>query len=139
MYEHEFELLWQTQQRFSPDILSDDLRDRIHESIFSQRPLKSQDDLIGVCKYYPKEKKLPKSHPLATEFIILGYLNNLTFTDADSTTISVQEHFGDKIEEKLQEGIELFRSKKEVTLADIIKWLEIADSRHINTSKKTWK
>jgi CRISPR-associated endonuclease Csn1 len=49
MYRSEFELLWDTQAKHHPDLLTEDLRKRVYLAIFYQRPLKDQSDKIGIC------------------------------------------------------------------------------------------
>jgi CRISPR-associated endonuclease Csn1 len=49
MYRDEYEVIWETQQKHYPDILTDELKQRLYKAIFHQRRLKSQDDLIGIC------------------------------------------------------------------------------------------
>ena len=50
MYEKEFELLWEVQSSFYPDILTDSAKEKIYQAIFHQRPLKPSEDKIGFCK-----------------------------------------------------------------------------------------
>jgi CRISPR-associated endonuclease Csn1 len=98
MYRHEFDVLWTEQSKYHPE-LTDELKKTLKEIIFSQRSLKSQEDKVGFCKYFPEKRKISKSHPLAQEFIILGYLNNLTvFRDAQKRdTLNIAEIFGENL------------------------------------------
>ncbi|MEP9411157.1 MAG: hypothetical protein HRF42_07085 [Candidatus Brocadia sp.] len=47
MYEEEFELIWQEQQKYYPALLNQALKVSIHRAIFFQRPLKRQKYLAG--------------------------------------------------------------------------------------------
>lgn len=97
-YENEFDQIWQTQQRFYPDILTETNKNRIrNEIIYYQRPLKSQKGLVSVCTFegkkysdkrsgYSKEvfsgpKVAPKSSPLFQVSKIWQELNNIEITN----------------------------------------------------------
>lgn len=74
LLEDEFDYLWRVQAQYHPELTSD-LRDAIRDTLFFQRPLKPVTP--GRCTFFPEEFRLPKWHPLAQEFIILGQLNAL--------------------------------------------------------------
>lgn len=51
-YINEFNTIWETQQKFYPEILTEDLKLKIRdEIIYYQRPLKSQKGLVSVCEF----------------------------------------------------------------------------------------
>ncbi len=51
-YISEFNTIWETQQKFYPEILTEDLKLKIRdEIIYYQRPLKSQKGLVSVCEF----------------------------------------------------------------------------------------
>lgn len=77
MYEHEFELLWQSQQRFHPQVLTSPLKAAVHNTIFHQRPLKLQKNLIGKCQFEPKRKRAAKAWLEAQRFRLLQDINHL--------------------------------------------------------------
>ena len=101
-YLDEFEKIWSTQAQFYPDILTNNLKKEIRDTvIFYQRKLKSQKGLIGFCEFESKEieivkedgklvKKLigsrvaPRSSPLFQEFKIWQNLHNVTVRKKDS-------------------------------------------------------
>ena len=101
-YLDEFEKIWSTQAQFYPDILTNNLKKEIRDTvIFYQRKLKSQKGLIGFCEFESKEieivkedgklvKKLigsrvaPRSSPLFQEFKIWQNLHNVTIRKKDS-------------------------------------------------------
>lgn len=94
-YIDEFNTIWDTQRNFYPEILTDELKDKICDTIiFYQRRLRSQKGLIAHCEFESKEiivktpegkeKKVisgprvcPKSSPLFQEFKIWQTINNL--------------------------------------------------------------
>jgi len=85
MYLHEFEVLWNVQATFNPQIYTQELKDKLgHEKegvLFFQRPLKSQKGLIGKCTFEPGKTKAPSSSPLYQEFRAWQFINNLQYGD----------------------------------------------------------
>ncbi len=78
MYAEEFEQLWNKQASFAPKLLTKALKVAIHNTIFFQRPLKSQGHLIGKCTFEPTRKRASKAIPPAQRFRILQDINHLT-------------------------------------------------------------
>lgn len=64
-YINEFNKIWDTQQKYYPEVLTEQnkavVRDQI---IFYQRRLKSQKGLVGECQFEKHHKVTPKSSPL---------------------------------------------------------------------------
>lgn len=82
MYENEFDLLWEKQAEYCPELLTDDLRHKIrNEIIFYQRPLKPCDELIGKCELEEEEIRCPKGNWYARRFRLLQDLNNMKIED----------------------------------------------------------
>ena len=80
-YENEFDLIWEKQHSFYPDILTEDLKNEIkNRTIFYQRPLKSAKHLVARCQFFPKKRVIPRSHPLFQEFRIWQMFGNLRIT-----------------------------------------------------------
>jgi CRISPR-associated endonuclease Csn1 len=77
MYEHEFELIWQTQRTYSPDVLDDDLKPRISRLLFFQRPIAAQEHLIGFCELEKDERRTPWAFLEAQRFRALQKVNDL--------------------------------------------------------------
>lgn len=77
MYAEEFEQLWNRQATFAPEQLTHALKVAIHNSIFFQRPLKSQKHLVGKCTFEPTRKRAAKAVLLAQRFRILQDVNHL--------------------------------------------------------------
>ena len=61
----------------------DSLRLAIHNSIFRQRPLRSQKHLVGKCPLEPKKARAQIGHPAFEEFRMLSFVNNLSLEDSD--------------------------------------------------------
>jgi CRISPR-associated endonuclease Csn1 len=82
MYKHEFDRIWAAQQPHHPDILTDDLRKKVHRAIFHQRPLKNQAFLIGWCEFEQKPRFRPRRRApwgllIAQRFRMLQQVNDL--------------------------------------------------------------
>jgi len=54
-----------------------DLKDRLQNAIFYQRPLKSQKGLVAKCTLEPKRKRIAISHPLFEEFRMWESINRI--------------------------------------------------------------
>jgi CRISPR-associated endonuclease Csn1 len=81
LYEEEFEMIWDKQKQFYPDILNDINKKLIkNDCIFYQRPLKSQKHLVGKCRFEPKKRVSPRSSFDFQEFRIWQTLNNIRVT-----------------------------------------------------------
>lgn len=81
LFEQEFSELWDKQAEFYPAILTDELRDRIWQIIFFQRPLVPPK--IGLC-LFEDEKRLPKAHPVFQELRLYQTINALRIRDSVS-------------------------------------------------------
>lgn len=80
MTEEEFNLIWETQAGFHPDVFTEDAREELHDIIFFQRPLKPQPR--GLCRFEWSEGELRcyKALPSFQRFRVLQEINNLQFT-----------------------------------------------------------
>lgn len=96
-YLDEFNTIWEKQKQFYPEILTEELKSQIRDTIiFYQRRLKSQKGLLSICEFEGKSieievdgKKIlkkvgprvcPKSSPLFQEFKIWAQLNNIEYS-----------------------------------------------------------
>lgn len=75
MIADEFDQLWQAQQRFHPQLLTDDKRATLRDIILFQRPLKPVDP--GRCSFHPEEHRLSLAHPVGQQLRIYQELNHL--------------------------------------------------------------
>lgn len=100
MYEDEFEQIWNSQKNYHAQ-LTDELKKRISDAIFKQRPLKSQKHLIGDCELEKGRKRAPIAIIPAQRFRYLQTLNNLLVDGRELTKderkqlIEVLENEGD--------------------------------------------
>lgn len=84
MYIEEFDIIWEKQALYYPEILTDKLRDFIRNNImFFQRPLKSQKHLIGKCNFEKDKPRAKKASFEYQEFRMLQQVNNLIISGGD--------------------------------------------------------
>lgn len=70
-YIEEFETIWKKQTRYYPEILTDEARQIIQkETIYYQRPLKSQKGLVSVCEFEGKLKTITSADGKTKELLI---------------------------------------------------------------------
>lgn len=102
-YLDEFEEIWNCQKQFHSE-LTDQLKTEIRDiTIFYQRKLKSQKNLISFCEFESQEKIInehkktiglkvtPKSSPLFQEFKIWQVLHNLEFKNKTTKEVFVPD------------------------------------------------
>lgn len=77
MVKDEFEKIWNKQARFHPEILTTNLKEKIHRAMFYQRPLKTQRHLVGGCDLEPGRKRAPWACLEAQRFRLLQRVNDL--------------------------------------------------------------
>lgn len=118
MYEAELRAIWERQKEFYPNMLTDDLFQKIHRTIIEQRPLAPQE--VGVCQFEEGEKRAPKASPYFQRARILQDLNHLELV---SGTLSPENR------EKVKK---LLLTKKEVRFDDIRKKLGLPPSAIFN-------
>ena len=80
MFQKEFAAIWDEQARHHS--LGVAARADIYRTIFHQRPLKSQKNLIGRCTLIPGEARAPISKRLYQRFRVYQTVNNLSIRGA---------------------------------------------------------
>lgn len=92
MFEHEFELIWSSQQPHHASVLTQELHDRIWTLLFFQRPISAQKHLIGTCELErgdekrPAKRRAPWATMAAQRFRMLQKINDLVVLDASLRT-----------------------------------------------------
>ncbi|MBS1815955.1 MAG: type II CRISPR RNA-guided endonuclease Cas9 [Acidobacteria bacterium] len=76
MFEDEFAKIWDAQQPHHASVLTPELRNRISNLLFFQRPIALQKDLIGPCELEPGQKRAPWPSLLAQRFRLLQKVND---------------------------------------------------------------
>ena len=108
MYYDEFTQIWEKQKEYYPDLLTKEALDKIRdEVIFFQRKLKSQKKKVGMCKFEPKKRRAPISHPIYQEFRMLQQVNNLRLTDSQRFDSPLTEEERTRLIEYLMDNVEL--------------------------------
>lgn len=83
-FEDEFDKIMESQTSRSTNLFTEGQVKELKDIIFFQRDLKDQSDLIGECKFEEGEKRAPKGHPLAEEFVIWHTINNIEVHPVDT-------------------------------------------------------
>jgi len=111
MYEDEFERIWSVQERHHPNILTPQLKERIHRAIFFQRPLKIRKEFIGACAHEPKRKRAPIALLEAQRFRLIEQVNNTRIQMPDGTVVPLSPDQRTKLVEALETKGDLTFSK----------------------------
>jgi len=128
MYEDEFNKIWEKQKNFHPD-LTDELKDRIHDAIFHQRPLKSQKHLIGECELEPGQKRALKALLICQKFRFLQKINDTTVLEPGRTPRPFSH-------EERQKLISELDKKSELTFAQVRKLLKLSNDCRFTSADK---
>lgn len=117
MYDQEFNLLWDTQAHYHPE-LTNALKERIFDIIFHQRPLKPQEK--GKCQLEPGKPRASFAWPVCQQFRIYQEVNNLVLLDFDRKEQPLTPEQRDIIvDELLTTGKVSFKSlRKKLKLAE---------------------
>ena len=75
MYDDEFNIIWDKQAEFYPEILTDDFKDKIHHTIFDQRPIKFKKSTIGMCELEKNKRRAPTLILDAQRFRLIHMIN----------------------------------------------------------------
>lgn len=94
-YKAEFNYICEIQK------ITGDLKDKLYNAIFYQRPLKSQKGLVAKCTLEPKRKRIALSHPLFEEFRMWESINR----------IKIKREFDDKLDFLNKEEKELIKNE----------------------------
>ncbi|MCB1026095.1 MAG: type II CRISPR RNA-guided endonuclease Cas9, partial [Acidobacteria bacterium] len=84
MIEQEFEEFWSKQTNFHPTILNNELKAEIKDTIFFQRPIRSQRGLIGKCSFETDKKRCDMARQPAQRIRFWQDINNLKLQDENS-------------------------------------------------------
>jgi CRISPR-associated endonuclease Csn1 len=126
MYEKEFDLLWQKQAEFYPELKDAAYYKKIrHQTIFYQRPLKPTDELVGRCELEPTEQRCPRGDFYARRFRMLQDVNNLKIHNPDGSESELSP-------EQRQTVFVMLSEKKEVSFDEIRKKLGLMETQTFN-------
>jgi CRISPR-associated endonuclease Csn1 len=92
MFEQEFALIWDAQAKHHASLLREELRDRVHELLFFQRPISAQKHLVGTCELergddkHPPKRRAPWATMAAQRFRMLQKINDLVVIGTKNQT-----------------------------------------------------
>ncbi len=130
LLEEEFDKVWQAQSAYHPDVLGDDLRERLRRIIFGQRPLKPP--RVGRCLYVPEEERLAKAHPLFQELRLYQEVNHLTIIEPNGHKRPLTLEERDKL-------ILALRGARKKTFSALRKLLKLPAGARFNKESETRK
>lgn len=135
MVEDEFDMFWETQSGFYPDLLTNYLKADLKNVIFYQRPISSQRGLIGKCTFENDKKRCDMARQDAQRMRYWQDINNLRLQDR--ATLNWRSL---KPVEKLllADALENLK-KKDFTYDDLRRTLKIGDDVRINFDEKNIK
>lgn len=113
MYEDEFEQLWEEQGKYHGEVLTGELKDRVYESIFYQRPPKYKEP--GVCEL-DGEPRAMRACWAARQFKLWQTASNF------------------RVESKYKEPQPLEGDHRE----ELVKWMARSKSVKFGTIRKKW-
>jgi len=136
MYTHEFDMLWEKQRQFYPE-LTDEIKIVIKDkTLFHQRPLKSVSHLIGKCTLEPEKRRCHKNSLDFQKYRILEQVNRLEFIDPDGVVYNFSrkpdEDFEPAVKEKREKLIHELWREKERSFDQIKKLLELPKETQCN-------
>lgn len=79
LVEKEFDVLWNVQSRFAPELFTLEKREALRDTIFHQRDLRPVKP--GRCTLFPEEERAPLALPSQQRFRICQEVNNLRKID----------------------------------------------------------
>jgi CRISPR-associated endonuclease Csn1 len=135
MIEDEFDLFWEKQKSFHPDLLTDYLKTDLENVIFYQRPISSQRGLIGKCTFEKDKKRCDMARQDSQRIRYWQDINNLQLQDR--TTLNWR-NLKSIEKELLAKALENLK-KKDFTTDDLRRTLKIGDDVRINLDDKNIK
>ena len=87
MVEDEFARIWDTQSKFHPAILTAELKKRLEQIIFFQRPTFFRMKTVGKCDLEPREDRCLKADWHAQRAVMLQMLNSIRFSGERPLTV----------------------------------------------------
>lgn len=126
MYQEEFELIWESQKKFHEILQSDQLKSKIRNIIFFQRPIKSQRNFIGKCLFEPDKKRCDMARQEAQRLRYWQDINNLKLQDPKTLD---WRPLTDNERDILAQECE---KKKEITFPNVRKLLKLTKETRIN-------
>lgn len=102
MIEAEFDALWNAQSALQPHLYTRTMRERLHDILFFQRPLKPV--VPGRCTFIPDELRAPLALPSVQRFRIYQEVNNLRLLDSTLRLEPLSRSDRDKVVQALEKS-----------------------------------
>lgn len=128
MYLDEFQKIWEYQSGIYPEILTEEWKEKIHKTIFYQRPLKSQKDKIGVCRLEKGRKRARMASLGAQQIRYWQKILDLEYQIDDELPQPLREDEQTKLAAALEQ-------KERMTFAEIKKLLKLPKSTKFNLER----
>jgi CRISPR-associated endonuclease Csn1 len=123
LLEEEFTAILEAQTPHHSDVLTQEVKDRLYEIVFHQRPLKTPQ--VGTCTFGNGEPRLPKAHPLFQRRRLLEEVNALMIVRAGEVAQRLTPEQRDLLVLKLKD-------KNEVSFETLRKVLKLDDAARFN-------
>ncbi len=126
MLVQEFDQLWKKQREFYPELLSEELRQKLWDRLIAhQRAMYWPSSVVGRCELEPKEKRCRREHRVAQRFRMLLEVNNLRVIDfhGELRPLTLDER---------ARLISYLSASKERSFDEIRKHLDMLDSHGFN-------
>ena len=123
----EVQKLFEAQRRQGNKLASKNLEDAFIEIAFHQRPLQDSEQLVGMCKFEPDEKRAAKHAPSFEKFRLLTRLTNLRITSGDGERALTPE--------ELQRATGDLGTVARLSVKNIRKRIGLSDDQHFTTIK----
>jgi len=91
MVSRELDLLWETQSRYHPSILTETLRGRLQTVALSRRPTFFRAASIGRCSLVPDQQRALKAEWIAQQVELLQLVNALRLTGGNERPLDAAE------------------------------------------------
>ncbi len=156
-YEAEFDAVMTAQQPFYPDILTDEVIERLRNIIFYQRPLKSCKHLVSICDFekrkyvnaqgavvYDGPKVTPRTSPLAQLCSIWESVNNIVLKSRRNTSTgslfdtAAEGRYELSIDEK-RDIVAFMNTHEKLTLTDLLKILGLSKKHGFSAGESVGK
>ncbi|WP_027710493.1 type II CRISPR RNA-guided endonuclease Cas9, partial [Zooshikella ganghwensis] len=128
MIAQEFDLIWQTQSQYYPEVLTDARKQQLRDTLLFQRKLRPV--LPGMCVLDNTRHRSPLALPSIQQFRILQELNNIRVTDTNlhSRALTLEER---------NTLLDSLSQRKEATFSKIKEKIKIPDSYTFNLESAT--
>lgn len=131
----EFDLIWEAQTQYSRDLLTEEAREALRDTIEWQHELKAQP--VGKCKLMPDYPRASKALPSSQRTRIFQEVNNLRIAPTGATSYVLSKEERDIIAESLLKPSSK-TAKRTFDQLRKLKGLSIYDSFNLESEKRKY-